>query len=316
MCDQAEAGPVRGSLLSVTGLITDIKKFAVHDGPGIRTTVFLKGCPLRCLWCHNPETQSTRPQVGYLVSECIGCGRCVDVCPQGALQLTEDGVLRAVERCTGCGACVEACPAGAMVLYGREMTVAEVIAEVEKDKPFYENSGGGMTVSGGEPLLQPEFCMGLLRTARERGLSRCLDTCGHVPWAVLEAAAAETDLFLYDLKLFDSARHAQATGCGNELILGNLLRLAQAGANVMVRVPVVPGVNATEHDIGEIAAFVADLPGDIDIELLAYHELGESKFARLGMVYPLAGLKPPGGELMAALARVVESHGVKCTIGN
>lgn len=316
MCDQAEADPAHGSLLSVTGLITDIKKFAVHDGPGIRTTVFLKGCPLRCLWCHNPETQSTLSQVGYLASECIGCGRCVSVCPRNALQSTGGAIDRVVARCTGCGACADVCPAGAMVLYGHRVTVAEVIAEVEKDRPFYENSGGGMTLSGGEPLLQSAFCLGLLRTAREHGLSGCLDTCGHVPWATLEAAAAETDLVLYDLKLIDSARHAEATGCGNELILANLQRLAQAGASVMVRVPVVPDVNATEHDIGEIAAFVADLPGDIDIELLAYHELGESKFARLGMVYPLVGLRPPGGELMAALARVVESHGVKCTIGN
>lgn len=316
MCDQTEVGPVQGSLLSVTGLITDVKKFAVHDGPGIRTTVFLKGCPLHCLWCHNPETQSTRPQVGYLAIECIGCGRCVGVCPQDALHLTEAGIIRKAERCTGCGACAEVCPAGAMVLYGRGVSVDEVICEVEKDRPFYENSGGGMTLSGGEPLLQPEFCAALLRTAADRGLGTCLDTCGHVPWAALEAVVADTDLFLYDLKLIDSARHAEATGCGNELILGNLLRLAQTGSNVIVRVPVVPGANATEQDIAAIASFVADLPGAIDIELLAYHELGESKFKRLGLEYPLAGLRPPGGELMAALARVVESHGVKCTIGN
>ncbi len=322
MARMSETGPLEapvesgGQTSSVRGLITDIKKFAIHDGPGIRTTVFLKGCPLRCLWCHNPETQSVRPQVGYLTTECIGCGRCIGVCPDDALSAVEDGIERDICRCTGCGLCTEACPAGAMVLYGRDVSVCETIAEVEKDRPFYENSGGGMTLSGGEPLLQPEFCAALLRTAVERGIGTCLDTCGHASWGAFEAILADTDLFLYDLKLIDSGRHAQVTGCGNELIRENLRRLAEAGANVMVRVPVVPDVNATEPDIGAIAAFVAQLPGEIDIELLAYHALGEAKFARLGMTPARAGLRPPGKELMAALARVVESHGVRCTIGN
>jgi len=305
----------------ISGLITDIKKFAIHDGPGIRTTVFLKGCPLRCLWCHNPETQSDEPVLAYYVTNCIGCGQCMKACPAGALSRGDEGIIIDRGLCTSCGACACVCPAEAMVMHGREATVEEVLAEVEKDRPFYENSGGGVTLSGGEPLHQLAFAVGLMQAARESNLHTCLDTCGHVPWSAFEAIMPYTDLVLYDMKTLDDERHRQYTGCGNELILENLAALATAEVELLVRTPVVPGFNATADDMGAIAdlliglrqASAAFVPA---LELLPYHELGESKFERLGMTYELKGLKPPGKALMAELVQTVQDRGVRCSVGN
>ncbi len=302
--------------MSATGLITDIKKFAIHDGPGIRTTVFLKGCPMRCLWCRNPETQSDGPVVGYLQANCIGCEKCIEACPQEALSPGKDGIVRDRAICTNCGACVEVCPAEAMVMYGKEVTVAEVMAEVEKDRPFYENSGGGVTLSGGEPLHQPEFAIGLLKAAKEAGLHTCVDTCGHVPWSTFEAALPYTDLVLYDIKSTNDAVHHEYTGCPTALITQNLEALAEEDVEVLVRTPVVPGLNATVEDLAAIADLLMGLARLVDMELLAYHELGEAKFERLGMTYKLQGLKPPSKELMAELAQTVQDRGVNCRVEN
>ncbi len=303
-------------LTSVTGLITDIKKFAIHDGPGIRTTVFLKGCPMRCRWCHNPETQSDEPVVGYLQANCIGCGKCIETCPQAALSAGADGVIRDRGLCTNCGACVAVCPAEAMVMYGRQVTVAEVLGEVEKDRPFYDNSGGGMTLSGGEPLYQPEFAVALLKAAKQAGLHTCVDTCGDVPWSALAATLPYTDLLLYDIKSTDDELHQQYTGCSNALIIENLELLVAEHVEVLVRIPVVPGFNATVADMAGIADLLSSLSRAPDVELLAYHELGEAKFERLDMRYELPGLKPPSRQLMAELAQTVQDRGVNCRVGN
>lgn len=303
-------------LTGVTGLITDIKKFAIHDGPGIRTTVFLKGCPLCCQWCHNPETQGDTPVLAYYVANCIGCGRCIEACPERALSRGEDAIIIDRKACAECGVCAAVCPAEAMVMHGREVTVAEVIAEVEKDRPFYENSGGGMTLSGGEPLYQPHFAAALLQAAREAGLHTCLDTCGYAPWSAFEAVLPHSALVLYDLKTMNDELHRACTGRSNAIILQNIETLAEEDVAVEVRTPVVPGVNATVEDMVAIADFLKGLVRVFDLELLPYHELGESKFERLGMTYPLKGLKAPTSQLMAELAQAVRDRGVNCSVGN
>ncbi|MFO7948699.1 MAG: glycyl-radical enzyme activating protein [Armatimonadota bacterium] len=302
--------------MSSTGLITDIKKFAVHDGPGIRTTVFLKGCPLRCLWCHNPETQAADPVIVYYSHNCIGCGTCLDVCPNDALSMGEEGIEIDRSRCEVCGACVEACPANALEKIGREVTVEEVMAEVEKDRPFYETSGGGMTVSGGEPLQQIEFTRELLQAAQDAGIHTCLDTCGYAPWGCYEQVIDVTDLVLFDLKSCDPSGHRRGTGRSNSLILENLTAMTQNGLHVTVRTPVIPGFNDTTGAITAIAGFLKQLDTIPPLELLPFHQMGQAKFERLGMSYSLADAEPPTDELMHQLVQAAREYGVDCTTGN
>jgi len=286
---------------SAKGMVFEIKRFAVHDGPGIRTTVFLKGCPLRCLWCHNPESISPHPQVVFFRSRCIGCSRCVDTCPQGA-QMPTDDPLRKIDRsmCDACGACVDECPAAALVMSGRLMEPAEVMGEVVRDKPFYDSSGGGMTLSGGEPAMQPAFVLELLKAARARHIHTALDTSGLVPWPVLESMRGYVDLFLYDLKLIDSNEHEQYTGVANEPILDNLRRLVEAGASVQVRVPIVSSITDTESNLLGVARLVSEL-GLPAAEPLPFNVLAVSKYTQLGMTFPLEGRGAPSRQRMASI---------------
>jgi pyruvate formate lyase activating enzyme len=314
----------------MTGIVFDIKKFTVHDGPGIRTTVFMKGCPLRCVWCHNPESISPRPVLAQFPRNCIGCGKCLTNCPNGALSLaeaTEDGGRDArptrptmqivIDRvkCGACGACAKECYAEALVLQGKEMSVEEVIAEVEKDRPFYDNSGGGMTLSGGEPLFQLDFTEGLLKLAKERGLHTVLDTCGFVGWPAYERVLPYVDLVLFDIKGVDPARHLAHTGQDNAVIHENLRRMLQAGQPVMVRVPTIPGHNATIEDAEALARFLLSLPRVPPVELLRYHRLGEGKYASLGLPEPALKPDPPSEELMQELCGVLANYSIQCTSG-
>jgi pyruvate formate lyase activating enzyme len=299
---------------AVKGLIFDIKKFAVHDGPGIRTTVFLKGCPLRCSWCHNPESQAFGSQLAQFARNCIGCGKCIEVCPQQGITPGPEGNVINRGLCLSCGTCARTCYAEALVLHGREATVAEVLAEVEKDRLFYENSGGGMTISGGEPLAQPEFVLALLREGRRVGLHQALDTSGDAPWETLEAAATLADLVLFDVKCLDSERHREATGRPSERILGNLERLGRGQTPICIRVPVVPGFNDRPEELAELGRLAERLPAVESVELLRYHGLGEGKYASLGLECPTPGLKPPSDESMAALKAAVAGAGVLCIV--
>ncbi len=298
----------------MTGFVFDIQRFSIHDGPGIRTTVFLKGCPLQCVWCHNPESWSREPQVMFFADKCIGCGACLRACPVEGAVIPEGE--RRIDRClcTGCGACADACPAAALTTCGREMTVAEVIAEVEKDRPFYETSEGGMTVSGGEPLMQPEFTVALLEAARDAGLHTALDTSGYGERDALAAAARAADLILFDLKLMDAARHMEAARVDNADIHRNLRLLADLGVDVVVRVPLAPGYTDDPENVTAIARFAAGLPNVRRVDLMRFNRLGESKWRRLGREYPLEGIEAQDDETMDCLVSLVEAEGLACAV--
>ena len=293
------------------GQVFDIERFAVHDGPGIRSTVFLKGCPLRCAWCHNPESQSPRPQVMFLRERCRACGACVEACPEEALALEDGKLVEIAGRCRACGACAEACPGEARRLAGREMSVDEVMAELERDEVFYRRSGGGVSFSGGEPLAQPDFLAALLEACGRRGWHRALDSCGHAPWKAFERALGSVELILYDLKLLDDEAHRRHTGEGNERILENLRRLDAAGAPLQLRYPLIPGVNDRREDLEALAAFVSGLKGRPALSILPFHRGAAGKYRQLGLDYD------PGGEAdersldAAEAAALLENQGLE-----
>ena len=268
---------------AVTGLVFDIQKFSLHDGPGIRTTVFVKGCPLRCVWCHNPESQRAAPDILFTPEKCIGCGWCFKSCPNGAHYATQDSP-HALDRakCVRCGKCAEQCYAGALEVAGKTMSAGAVIEEVLKDKCFYDNSDGGMTLSGGEPLAQPAFSLALASLARDAGVTTCIETCGHAPWEALEALLPYLDWLLFDVKATDPAKHREFTGVDNARLRENLRRASAAGAKIALRCPLVPGVNDDPEHLAGIAALAEELDGVQRVDIEPYHPLGVGKCARLG----------------------------------
>ena len=293
-----------------TGIVFDIRRYSIHDGPGIRTTVFLQGCALSCLWCHNPESQASGPDLILRDNRCIQCGACVEVCPHGAITWTDGGPVTDRARCRRDGRCASVCYAEARALAGRTMTVDEVMEIVERDRPFYEESGGGLTLSGGEPLLQPYFSAALLKAAKARGINTALDTCGHASWKSLDRLRHDVDLFLYDLKVMDEGRHRLYTGVPNHRILENLRSLAARGHKIVLRVPVVPGINDDEANLEDLRRFAAGLPDLAGLDLLPYHRIGVDKYARVGRTYPLPGTLPPARERIAAVAETLAAAGL------
>ena len=297
-------------------LIFDIKRYAINDGPGIRVTIFLKGCPLNCIWCHNPESISAKPQKMYTASKCIGCGECVKACPNHACTLTPDGIITDPERCDLSGKCAEVCPAQATEISGEYHSTAELLQIIEKERPFFDQSAGGVTFSGGEPLLYPEFLCEILAACGERQIHRCIDTAGLAKTESLLEIAKHTDLFLYDLKLMDSARHKEWTGVGNELILHNLQALAETEAAIQIRIPLIKGVNADAENLEATAAFISNLPGaKKPINLLPYHDIAKGKHLKLGQDYHASGMAEPGtADLEATISRFSQ-YGLTTTVG-
>ncbi len=294
--------------MDIAGTVFDIKKFAIHDGPGIRTTVFLKGCPLTCLWCHNPESQDEDPEISFLPAKCIRCGYCVDICPNHSHSLTEDGHFFSRGNCEKCGKCSEECYAEALELIGKEMTVSEALAEVLKDQAFYETSGGGMTVSGGEPMLQFEFTKALVEAAKAEGLHVCLDTCGFAPFDKYSQLLDSVDIFLYDLKETDPEKHKEFTGVPLQLILENLKRIDGAGGKIILRCPIIPGLNDREEHFLEIAKIANGLSNIIAINIQPYHPLGSSKNARIGKEYGLDGKPFAEEEAVEGWLKAIREH--------
>jgi pyruvate formate lyase activating enzyme len=276
------------------GTVFDIQKYSIHDGPGIRTTVFLKGCPLACLWCANAESQRTSPQVGFSRQHCTGCGTCIATCARKAVREDEQfGRVVDYERCDLCLDCVNACPNGALAAIGRLMDAATVVEEVCQDSVFYRRSGGGVTIGGGEPYHQAAFLLELVRGLKDEGLHVAVDTAGCAHWRDIEATVPFVDLFLYDLKAIDAGLHQRLTGIGNRLILENLRNLVERGKRVCIRVPVVPGYTDGSDSILALGAYLAELGPIASVTLLPYHKLGVGKYRRLGMRYPLEGMEPP-----------------------
>ncbi|NLE68322.1 MAG: glycyl-radical enzyme activating protein [Lentisphaerae bacterium] len=297
------ASATSGDDAHLTAPWVDIKRFAVHDGPGIRTTLFLQGCTLRCPWCHNPETYEAKPRLAYAAHRCLHCGECVAACPRGCHTMVDGRHAFDRTRCAGCGQCVEPCLGSALRLYGRSITVAEAVAWLLEDRAFYTASGGGVTLSGGEPLVHADFCRAVLARIRAEGIDTAVDTCGHVPRHAVERVLPCADRFLYDLKAADSGLHSRLTGVDNQRILENLLFIAAAGKPVEVRMILVPDRNMAEADIrkaGELLRGVRTLTG---VKLLAYHALARSKFAALGLPDTMPDVPSPDA---TALRRVAD----------
>jgi pyruvate formate lyase activating enzyme len=301
-------------ILLVTGIVFNIQRYSIHDGPGIRTTVFLKGCPLECWWCHNPESQNMKKEIVFWPDRCIGCGDCALECPNNAIDFAEGMPEVIREKCCLCGRCADKCPTGAQEMIGKEVTSEEVMKEILKDMVFYDESGGGVTFSGGEPLAQPQFLNQLLKNCKQKAIHTALDTSGYVSWEILDNIRRNVDLFLYDIKHVNSEKHKKFTGVENEIILENLKRLAKVHRNIVIRVPVIPGFNDGEEDVLDIGEFALSL-NLRNMNILPYHKTGMDKYGMLQKKYRIPGTEPPSREYMSDLKDRLEGLGLNIKIG-
>ena len=299
------------------GKIFNIQHYSIHDGPGIRTTVFFMGCPLRCLWCQNPESQGFKPVIFFDAEKCVGCGQCVEACPEGAIHIIEGKSKTNRDQCKGHGRCVEVCPYEARSLMGRNATAGEVFEDVNSDAIFYQNSGGGVTISGGDPVAQPDFAISILKLCREAGIHTAIETCGFAKWEILKAILDYTDLVLYDIKHMDAAIHKEYTAVSNELILDNAKRIrAELKLPMLARLPVIPGYNDSLENLESAARFIAhELGNEVKVHLLPYHRLGETKYERMEIDKGCVHIEPPSEERMEELKKMFESFGLTVAIG-
>lgn len=295
------------------GLIFNVMRFSVHDGPGIRTTVFLKGCALSCWWCHNPESQSRKPEIMYAPERCVRCGDCLRACEHAALTW-DDGPIRDLSRCQQCGKCAQACLADARRLVGEWVSVSELVSRLRRDAVFFDQSGGGVTFSGGEPLVQPEFLFEALKACKAQGIHTAVDTCGYASRETMARISSVADLFLFDLKFADPERHRKYTGVTNGPILENLAMLAESGKPLMVRIPIVPGVNDDEANMRASMDILSRL-GVRKVDLLSYHQTGTDKYQRIGSKYELQDVVPPSIEMMNELSDKFCREGFTVRIG-
>lgn len=296
------------------GTIINIQKYCVHDGPGIRTTVFFKGCPLRCWWCHNPESHNPKHEIMFFQERCTGCGICIKRCPQNAIEVINSVPTTDKQKCSLCGKCTNFCPNNAREYVGEDITAKELIKEIIKDRVFYEESGGGVTFSGGEPLIHTDFLNEVLKICKDGGIHTAIETSGYAPWDNFEKTLDKVDLFLYDLKLMNSERHKKYMGVGNEVILENLKKLSDRGCNLFIRMPVIAGVNDDEDHINESIRFLKNIK-ILQVNLLPYHKMGMDKYRRLNKDYKLSGMEKPSDERMAEIADKFNKCGIKVRIG-
>lgn len=295
-------------------IIFNVQKFSVHDGPGIRTTVFFKGCPLRCHWCHNPESQEGFPELLYDREKCTLCRRCLNTCSGGAIQIAGNSLLTERGHCRACGCCADRCLSGAREVAGKKAALNDLVREIEQDRVFYEQSGGGVTFSGGEALSQIDALAELAYACKARGLHVAVDTCGYAPFESFERILGYTDLFLYDVKHMNDIAHRRYTGQGNALILSNLRRLAAVGANIALRLPLIEGVNTHDDNIEELGAFIKDIRL-LQVNLLPYHNTGSSKYARLGRPLDPAACSAPAPDKLQRIAARLSLTGHKIHLG-
>ncbi len=298
------------------GLVFDIKRYAINDGPGIRAVVFLKGCNLQCAWCHNPEGISASPEKMYTPAKCIKCGTCVNACPEQAITLQSDGIHTNADLCTICCKCAEVCPTKAIEMSGILMSVPEIMEILEKERVFFDQSGGGVTFSGGEPLIHPAFLLELLIACGQKGFHRAVDTAGNVSTETLMEVARHTDLFLYDLKMMDSGLHEKRTGVRNEKILSNLNVLADSGAHIIIRIPLIAEVNDFKENIRQSAEFISNLAGEKkEVHLLPYHQIAQNKYFKLGRPDDFTLLSAPDEENLASAIKIFKEYGINATVG-
>lgn len=296
-------------------IIFAIKRYALHDGPHIRTTIFLKGCPLSCHWCHNPEGIEKDINIVSVADKCIKCGACIENCPSGALSFSVEGVERSMELCSMCSSCVDTCPALSHEATGWKTDVKQLIGEIEKDMPFYDQSGGGVTFSGGEPLMQADFLLNILQECGRLEIHRTIDTCGYAPTTTLMNIAEQTELFLFDIKHMDSEKHRFYTGVPNELILHNLRSLSAAGHTVNARIPLIFGVNDDEINIRATALFLAACETVQSVDILPYHSSAEAKYKKLGLEYRGTKMHAPKDKQLDGIVKLIGEHGLNVRIG-
>lgn len=297
-------------------LIFDIKRYAINDGPGIRVVIFFKGCNLHCAWCHNPESISSKVEKMYAPAKCIKCGSCVAACPEKAITMGLDGVITNTELCTVCGKCADVCPTKAIEMSGRIMTVSEIMKIIEKERVFFDQSGGGVTFSGGEPLIHSKMLIELLDECRKRKIHTAVDTAGNVSEEIILEVAKRTDLFLYDLKMMDSNLHKKWINSGNEKILHNLKAISETGTHIIIRIPLIGGINDSKENIERTAKFISELAGNKkEVNLLPYHNIAQNKYMKLGKSDGFTKLEEPDKSVIAQAIIKFNEYGIKATVG-
>ena len=309
-----KAGSRQAGSRSDSRLVLNISRMTIHNGPGIRTLILFKGCPLHCCWCSTPESQKSEPEIAVYPAKCIQCGECVPVCPLNAVHLVDGKLSLDRSVCNACGKCAEVCNAKAIEVLGHRMTVAQLITEVKKDEIIFKHSRGGVTISGGEPLFDADFALNLLRAFKKEGISTGVDTCGQIPWSDLEPMLPYVDFFLWDIKHMDPEKHKTLTGVSNKLILSNAVAVSEKKVPIYIRIPIIPSCNDSEENIRATCEFAKKLSSVVEVDIMPLHHLGKARYESLNLPYPIGNLALIPDDVMQGIKRLIESYGLKCVI--